>query len=207
MTDPARPTVDLSTQTPAARGPRREPPEVPGYRLLAWERIPLGRVSVIGLVSLPVWFVLFAALTGLLGGPSEVEVQFTLSGLVIGLLVCLIGVPVLHEAVHGLVAMLAGARPRYGLGPGYAYTTFDEPVGRGAYLAIGLAPLIVLSVLGVALQLLVPAIIGVTQLALVVNAAGAVGDLWMAWRLRTVPADALIYDLADGFATFVPDHP
>ena len=30
----------------------------------------------------------------------------------------------LHEAMHGIVARAVGARPFYGVGPGFAYTSF-----------------------------------------------------------------------------------
>src|SRR5690606_29319888 len=99
-----------------------------------------------------------------------------------------------------------GARPFYGVGPGFAYTSFREPVSPRAYRAIGLAPLIGLSILGVAVMVLWPSLALATLVFLVGNASGAMGDLWMFWRLRGLPADAQIYDLADGFAVLVPDY-
>ena len=96
------------------------------------------------------------------------------------ILLLLIVVPVVHEAVHGIAAGLVGAHPSYGICPGYAYTTFLEPVGKGQYLLIGLAPLVVLSIIGVAVMVLVPSIAGLTLVFLVGNAAGAMGDVWMA---------------------------
>lgn len=185
--------------------PRREPPAVPGYRLLTWERVPLGRLSVLGLLSVPLWFLFFGALVAALGGPSEYEVVFTFRAILIGLALLLLVVPLLHEAVHGVVAWLVGARPSFGVGAGFAFTTFREPVGRAAYAAIGLAPLLVLSVAGIAVMLWWPSLAVATLVILVGNASGAVGDLWMVWHLRNVPPAARIYDLADGFAAFVPE--
>ena len=36
------------------QGPRREPPDPPGYRRIAYERIPMSRVTLLGLVSAPI---------------------------------------------------------------------------------------------------------------------------------------------------------
>lgn len=184
-------------------GPRREPPELPGFRMVARERIPIGRVSWIGVATVPFWLVLFILISRVLGGPRFDQFEISVLDAVVALAIILVGVPVLHEAVHGIVARLAGARPTFGIGPGFAYTTFREPVGKLAYLAIGLAPLVLLSVAGVALMVVVPSIAGKTLLFVVTNGAGAVGDLWIAWSLRRLPSDARIYDLADGFAAYV----
>jgi hypothetical protein len=68
---------------------------------------------------------------------------------------------------------------------------------------VGLAPLLVLSVACVTLALAWPAAAGYLLLAAIVNASGAIGDLWMAWRTLRLPRAALFYDLADGFAALV----
>lgn len=187
------------------QGPRREPPDPPGYRRIAYERIPMNRVALLGLVSAPIWFGIFLFASGLLGNARELS-SFRISflDLLFGILLLLIVVPVVHEAVHGVAAQVVGVHPSYGIGPGYAYTTFLEPVGKGQYLLIGLAPLVVLSIIGVAVMVLVPSIAGLTLVFLVGNAAGAMGDVWMAWRTVQLPADASIYDLADGFVAYLP---
>jgi hypothetical protein len=119
--------------------------------------------------------------------------------------IALLLVPLLHEAVHGLAAMLAGVKPSYGIGLGFAYTTFPDPVGKRPYLAIGLAPLVVLSALGIPLAAIWEGGTGAVIFFLVVNAAGAIGDLWMSSKIVRQPADALFVDLADGFAVYVPE--
>lgn len=190
----------------SGRGPLLAPPEVRGYHLIAHERIPLRRVTVLGLVSLPLWLMLFTALSTLVGGESSFAFTFDLVSLLVGLVVLAVGMPVVHEAIHGLVAVAVGARPTFGVGPGYAYTTFREPVSRNAYYLIGLAPLIVISLAGLINMAFFNVRAGWTLLFLTFNAAGAAGDLWMAWRLRTLPAQAKIYDLADGYAAYLPDR-
>ena len=186
-------------------GPRREPPDLAGFRLLVREQIPLRRVGWIGMASVPAWIVAFDLLSGAFGGRVITRPSITLLGFIIGVVLALIGVPVLHEAVHGVVARLAGARPEFGVGAGFAYTTFGEPVGRLAYLVIGLAPLVVLSAAGVAVAVGWPRYAGFVLVFLVANAAGAVGDLWVAWEIRRLPPEVRIYDLADGFAAYLPE--
>jgi hypothetical protein len=184
--------------------PRTNPPDVDGYRLLDHLRFDMVQGSIAGMVLIPFWWVFFSVMVGLLGGRYISGFVVTLSSLLLGAAIALVAVPLLHEAVHGLAAMLLGIRPSYGIGPGFAYTTFPDPVGTWAYLTIGLAPLVVLSVIGVPLAAVWNAGAGTVIFFLVVNAAGAIGDLWMSWRIALQPSDALFTDLADGFAVFVP---
>jgi hypothetical protein len=161
--------------------------------------------SIAGMVLIPFWLVFFSALIGLVGGRYMDEFAITVTNMLLGAFIALVVVPILHEAVHGIAAMLCGVRPSYGIGPGFAYTTFPDPVGKRAYLAIGLAPLVVLSLIGVPLAAGWDHAAGAVLFFLIVNAAGAVGDLWMSWRIVLQPSDALFVDLADGFAVLVPE--
>jgi hypothetical protein len=185
--------------------PRTSPPDVAGYRLAEHQRFDMLQGSIVGMVLIPFWWVFFTVMVGLLGGRYITGGTATLSNLLLGIVIALVLVPLLHEAVHGIAAMLAGVRPSYGIGPGFAYTTFPDPVGKRPYLAIGLAPLVVLSAIGLPLAVAWDAGAGAIIFALVVNAAGAIGDLWMSWRIVFQPRDALFVDLADGFAIYVPD--
>lgn len=185
--------------------PRTSPPEVAGYRLAAHQRFDMLQGSIVGMVLIPFWLVFFSVMVGLLGGRYIDEAVVTLSNMLLGIVIALVLVPLLHEAVHGIAAMLAGVRPSYGIGPGFAYTTFPDPVGKRPYLLIGLAPLVVLSAIGLPLAAVWDAGAGAIIFFLVVNAAGAIGDLWMSWRIMLQPRDALFVDLADGFGVFVPE--
>jgi uncharacterized membrane protein len=185
--------------------PRTSPPDVAGYRLIAHQRFDMWQGSIVGMVLIPFWWVFFSVTTALLGGRYISGGTVTLSNLLIGIVIALVLVPLLHETVHGIAAMLAGVRPSYGIGPGFAYTTFPDPVGKRPYLTIGLAPLVALSAIGLPLAALWDAATGAILFFLVVNAAGAIGDVWMSWRIAFQPRDALFVDLADGFAVFVPE--
>ncbi len=144
------------------QGPRHEPPDPAGFRRIAYERIPLSRVTLIGLISAPIWLGIFLFTAGFLGNPQRLSFAISFLDLLFGILLLLIVVPVVHEAVHGIAAQLVGAHPSYGIGSGFAYTTFLEPVSKGEYLLIGLAPLVVLSIIGMAVMVLVPSIAGLT---------------------------------------------
>ena len=166
------------------------------------ERIPIERLSWVGLASVPLWLAAFIGLGRLLGArPALGRPRLGQLGAGAGLV--LAGVPVFHEAVHGAVAWLVGARPRFGIGPGFAYTTFDEPVTLGTYRTISLAPFVVLSAAGLGFVRRGSGR-GVVLAGLVANAAGAFGDFWVVWRTRSFPAGTRIRDLGDGFEAHLP---
>jgi hypothetical protein len=178
---------------------------MPGYVQVAYERLEMGKMTILGFVLIPVWSFLFVGAIGALGGRSSYSFHATIWTLLMGAFVALIAVPVLHELVHGLAGALCGARPAYGIGPGFAYTTFREPLTRVPYLVIGLAPLVVLSAICVVLASRWDMGAGWLLFFAIVNAAGAIGDLWMSWRIVRQPRSAIFFDLADGFAVLAPE--
>jgi len=143
----------------------------------------------IRLEGLPVWVSLPAVLHPVLG--------FS----------CLVGVLLLHEAVHGAVIAFYGHRPRFGVkwqaGALYA-TVKDGYFWRNQYLAVALAPLLVISALAVWLIVLSPPAYANWWVALgVINGSGAIGDVYMAWVLSRFPPQAVIRDEEDGFRIFL----
>ena len=180
----------------------------PGYRLLGKGHLNLGLLSVLCLVILIPATLFFAFLTAPLGGPLDLRggsggFQFGLADLLLLTLAAGVVLPVLHEAVHGAVAGAAGARPVYGIGPGVAFCHFRELVSKRVYAAILVAPLLVISIVGVALMPITPLLLRGPLLALLVtNASGAIGDLAALWQLRGLPRDALIADTNSGFEIF-----
>jgi len=185
--------------------PRTDPPEHVGYVELSRERLRMGPMTVVGFVLIPVWWYVIATLVMLAGGSKSLSFAIDGRSLVFGLLIALVAVPVIHELIHGVAGKLVGVKPAYGVGPGFAYTTFREPLGKWQYLAVGLAPLVVLTILSVIVAArFESAAIGAIFFA-VINAAGAIGDIWMSWRIVRAPRGAIFYDLADGFAVLIPD--
>jgi hypothetical protein len=91
---------------------------------------------------------------------------------------------ILHELTHGFMMKMFGAAPQYGVlwkqlmfyatSPGFVYR-------RNAFIAIALAPLILLSTLVVAGMWLLSGTLWVLLLGMcaAINASGAIGDLWM----------------------------
>lgn len=106
-----------------------------------------------------------------------------------------------HELLHGVTIALLGGRPHYGAKLPFALYcgAKNQMFSCGAYQMIALAPFVVISLAGIVLTLLAPTISPYLLFALVGNASGAAGDLWMVQRLRTLPAAALVEDAETGY--------
>lgn len=162
-------------------------------------------VSTLGfLVALGLFGGLYGVLTGAEGTfafrVSDVGWwNLALELLVFAVLVTAIIVP--HEWVHGLAIRYYGGKPRYGVGLAhfvlpYAYATTDHRFERNQFVVVALAPLVVLTLVGVALMaafgwgwLVVP---------LAANAGGAVGDLWMVLTVLGYPSHVSVEDSTTG---------
>jgi hypothetical protein len=151
----------------------------------------------LNLAALP-WAVLctifFLLVTGLL---RPIGAGFTIRVSLIGLVAVFALTILLHEPVHGLVVWAyTGSPPRFGIGAWYAYASAPGwYLPRGPFLVVGLAPLLGLSAVGLAVvPFLPPASVGWVAGGLIVNAVGSIGDLYIAVRLLGAPARALIED-------------
>jgi hypothetical protein len=114
---------------------------------------------------------------------------------------------IVHEGVHGLTAVLFGSRPKFGVKIPLVYVTFDHRVPREAFIAIALAPLLILSP---AFGLLAYSkILGPFNLiaifCLMVNTIGAVGDVWMTLKLLPQARGAMVQDTKTGLEIWPPD--
>lgn len=112
-----------------------------------------------------------------------------------------------HELMHGLAIRWAGHKPRFGmeLRKGVLFATADGAYfPRNHFVIIALAPLVLLTVIGMILMVFVPDTIGYyVGLIVVLNAAGSIGDLWMTVEVLRYPPDALVRDEADSIRIFV----
>lgn len=106
-----------------------------------------------------------------------------------------------HEWIHGLAIQAVGHRPRYGvkLSQGVVFATTDSGLfRRGEFIFVALAPLVVITLVGMALMAVVPDALGYyVGLVVVLNAGGAVADIWMAWVVGRCPSDTIVRDEAD----------
>lgn len=132
------------------------------------------------------------------GRPAGAPVVTTVEDLGLVLLTILVTV-VGHEWIHGFAYQLLGYRVTYGaslkLLAAYA-AAFGQWQRRRDNLIVALAPLVVLTLALVPL-LGVPnrVVVVVAFTALLFNTSGAVGDLYLAWRLLRLPRGTLLYDV------------
>ncbi len=133
-------------------------------------------------------------------GPTLVQVV----ALILANIVAYILMVPLHEAVHAAVILTLGGRPSFGLKlPLAAYcTAVGQLFTRNGYIAVAIAPLLVLSILGIFALLAFPSIAALAILGLAGNFAGAVGDLVAVLRVNRLPATVLIADTETGFIAY-----
>jgi Putative zincin peptidase len=152
----------------------------------------------------------FAIAAQLRPAVSSGSLAFGLVELLIGLvalLALMYAVVVLHEAVHGACYWLfTRERPRFGLSVLYAWAAAPEwYLPRAPFLVVGLAPLVVISFLGVGALYIVPdAAVFWIVLALTLNAAGCVGDIAVAVWALTRSRDALFNDRGPMVTAYAP---
>jgi hypothetical protein len=181
-------------------------------RLLAWDVLSPERLQTLARLSLYLLLggiVLFVGLNLLVyrleAGQAHIALNWGLVLLVIvtNLLAYLL-VLALHEGVHGLVFALLGVRPTFGAKLPFAlYCGAPHQLfTRGGYQAVGLAPLVVISLAGIVLIVLAPGLAPFVQLGLIGNFSGAAGDLWAARVLLAQPPTALLLDSASGFEVY-----
>ncbi|MGB2869999.1 MAG: DUF3267 domain-containing protein [Bacteroidota bacterium] len=112
---------------------------------------------------------------------------------------------VLHELVHGVFFWIyTKEKPVFGLKLLYAFAGAPRFfIPRNQYMVIGLAPLVVLSCVGFILQPFIPIeFLLPLNVALVANASGAVGDVYVVLKLAGFPRSTLVNDTGDKFTAF-----
>jgi hypothetical protein len=121
-------------------------------------------------------------------------------------LALVLGVLPLHEWAHGLAISHYGHRPRYGFKWAVLFATSDGALfRRREFVWIALAPLISISVIGLVVMLFVPgAVASWIVFAMTLNAAGAIGDIWMTMVALRFDSAILIRDEEDSMRIFAP---
>ncbi len=200
--------MPVTTRPLSSRGPIRElPPEyhevehlvvTEGNRLV-WLNVLSLVPLILALIGLTLWWLAVVRWRGPHPGADF--------PLLLGALMA-IAVLVLHECVHAVVVALVGHKPKFGakLDKGVLYVTTDQGLfRRGEFIAVALAPLVVLSLAALALIYALPDPVGYwVGIAALVNAGGAIGDLWMTRAALRYPREVLVKDEADGIRIYMP---
>jgi len=129
-----------------------------------------------------------------------------LEGLVVAL-GALVLTGIVHEAIHGFFFWIfTKKRPIYGFKVIFAYAAApDFYIPRNQFLLVGIAPFVIIPLIGLALMPFVPLAVVLTLVfMLTINAAGAIGDLYIIGLLLTKPAQTLIRDFGDGMTFYRP---
>jgi hypothetical protein len=145
-----------------------------------------------------------AARQGLSGGIHGLGGVFVIILAVIGIYAAVI---VLHEAAHGVfIAWFTRSRPVFAFRGYYAYAAAPGwYFPRGQYMLVSLAPLVLLSLLGLIVLAFVPAGWFLAVISFIAfNGSGAVGDLAVfLWLLRQ-PSTCLAYDVGEAVTLYLP---
>lgn len=156
----------------------------------------------IALVVMGGWWVLVLRLRGSIPGGLGADWSWWLWLLLVFVLSI-----VIHEGLHGLAIGYAGHQPRFGmmLSKGAFYATADNALfWRNDFITIALAPIVGITLLGMALVWLLPDTAAYyVALGVVLNAANSIGDLWMTAVTLRYPPTALIRDQMDSMTVYV----
>ena len=103
---------------------------------------------------------------------------------------------ILHELVHGIcMRAIAGVKPKYGFTGMYAFAACDAYFGKGAYILIALAPVVLWGIVLAVITPLVPVTwFWIVYFIQLMNLSGAAGDLYVTFCLLRMPKDVLIRD-------------
>lgn len=185
------------------------PPTPPGYGPPIRFHYPvlllifLNLVVFVGVVAGLGWLIWHV-----MGRPETTSIEFGVGDL-FAVLAGMFGTIVVHELIHAVVARGLGYRVVFGfkwqlLAPYVA--ALGQFITRRDNLLIALAPLVILTpVLLLLLGVPVRWVAVAAGAGFVMNTSGAVGDLYLAWRLWRLPRQTLLYDVSiDRMFLFLP---
>jgi len=173
-------------------------------------------LNLIGLILLIISILFFSWIANQIRSSFDISFSFEFSSIpsalfALGkLLFTIIIVLAAHEGIHALFFWIfSGQKPLVGFKGAYAYAAMPGwYFPRRQYLIIGIAPLILITLVGIPLLAVIPAsILNLVLVALVINTSGAVGDLVVVIWLLTKPRDTIVLDKIDTIEFYVPDKP
>lgn len=111
---------------------------------------------------------------------------------------------ILHELVHGVAMKICGTKKvKYGFTGMYAFAGSDDYYGKGSYIFIALAPVVLWGVVLGIVNAIVPAewfwVVYFIQLC---NLSGAAGDLYVTVKFSRMPKDMLVKDVGIGMTVY-----
>ena len=126
---------------------------------------------------------------------------------VFGLFASILLIMLVHELIHGFFFwMFTRSQPVFALRPLYAYAAAPEwfiPASR--YWIIGLAPLALISLVGLLVISAAPAgWIPLSVFLTALNIAGSVGDMFIVMQLLRLSTSSLVKDAGDSVGFFEP---
>ena len=126
---------------------------------------------------------------------------------IVGLLASVTLTMLVHEFIHGFFFWLFNrSRPVFGLRLMYAYAAApDWFIPARQYWIIGLAPLVLIDMIGLLFIFFAPAgWVPVLVLLVALNTAGSVGDMFIVSRLLRLSPGSLAKDAGDSVSFFEP---
>jgi hypothetical protein len=125
--------------------------------------------------------------------------------IIVGIIIITLFVFIFHEILHGCFFWIfTQSRPKFGFKGAYAYAAAPEwYIHRNAYLVIGIAPLLLITLIGLILIPVIPNFYLIILIyALTLNASGSVGDIAVCLWLLRHPSSTLIQDYGDEIKIF-----
>ena len=143
------------------------------------------------------------------GAEGEITVVLQFTQVAVPMVFAFLTVAVFHELLHGVVVQWYGYDVNYGIywrfGAVYA-AVFHQFHTREHNLRVGIAPLAIITVICLPLLAVpIPLVATVAFFVLILNTAGAVGDLYALWRFYRLPQGTVFYDInMDNMYVFEP---
>lgn len=107
----------------------------------------------------------------------------------------------IHELIHAAAFILWGGKPYFGAKLPYALYcgAQNQLFHRNQYFVVGLAPLVVITLVGIIFTLISPILASYTLFATIGNISGAAGDVWVVRGLLRRPRSTLVEDTRSGY--------
>ncbi|MGD8765831.1 MAG: DUF3267 domain-containing protein [Desulfobacteraceae bacterium] len=123
------------------------------------------------------------------------------AGLLLSFALAFTSIIILHEAIHGIVAVIFGFKPLFGHKFPTVYVIFEEKIPREQFMITAMAPFIILNaVFGI---LFAGGIFKIfCFMCLILNTIGSVGDLWLTFKLFSHESGTIVQDLKTGIAVY-----